>query len=212
MQTLIRIAMDPLGILTISVTLFMILDPFASLPMFISMTKGLDGRTVKSYANKAILVAAILLFVFMLMGPKLMSVFDVSMSSFKVAGGIIFLMMAIELVFGLKLSQISNDSGAKWAIIASPVLTGPGVITTAIIYSQQYGMDTVAVAGVIALIATWAILRMSSSLMKAVGEQALGVVTRIIGLFIAAMGVESIFSGSLSWFTDNTANILLMML
>ena len=122
--------MDPLGILTISVTLFMILDPFASLPMFISMTKGLDGRTVKSYANKAILVAAILLFVFMLMGPKLMSVFDVSMSSFKVAGGIIFLMMAIELVFGLKLSQISDDSGAKWAIIASPVLTGPGVITT----------------------------------------------------------------------------------
>ena len=204
--------MDPLSILTLSVTLFMILDPFASLPMFISITKGLDGRTVKSYANKAILVAAILLFVFMLFGPELMSVFDVSMSSFKVAGGIIFLMMAIELVFGLKLSQISDDSGAKWAIIASPVLTGPGVITTAIIYSQQYGMETVAVAGIIALIATWAILRMSSSLMKAVGEQALGVVTRIIGLFIAAMGVESIFSGSLSWFTDNTADILLMML
>lgn len=204
--------MDPLSILTLSVTLFMILDPFASLPMFISITKGLDGRTVKSYANKAILVAAILLFVFMLIGPELMSVFDVSMSSFKVAGGIIFLMMAIELVFGLKLSQISDDSGAKWAIIASPVLTGPGVITTAIIYSQQYGMETVAVAGIMALIATWAILRMSSSLMKAVGEQALGVVTRIIGLFIAAMGVESIFSGSLSWFTDNTANILLMML
>lgn len=204
--------MDPLSILTLSVTLFMILDPFASLPMFISITKGLDGRTVKSYANKAILVAAILLFVFMLIGPELMSVFDVSMSSFKVAGGIIFLMMAIELVFGLKLSQISDDSGAKWAIIASPVLTGPGVITTAIIYSQQYGMETVAVAGIIALIATWAILRMSSSLMKAVGEQALGVVTRIIGLFIAAMGVESIFSGSLSWFTNNTADILLMML
>ena len=204
--------MDPLSILTLSVTLFMILDPFASLPMFISITKGLDGRTVKSYANKAILVAAILLFVFMLIGPELMSVFDVSMSSFKVAGGIIFLMMAIELVFGLKLSQISDDSGAKWAIIASPVLTGPGVITTAIIYSQQYGMETVAVAGIIALIATWAILRMSSSLMKAVGEQALGVVTGIIGLFIAAMGVESIFSGSLSWFTDNTADILLMML
>ncbi len=204
--------MDPLSILTLSVTLFMILDPFASLPMFISITKGLDGRTVKSYANKAILVAAILLFVFMLIGPELMSVFDVSMSSFKVAGGIIFLMMAIELVFGLKLSQISDDSGAKWAIIASPVLTGPGVITTAIIYSQQYGMETVAVAGIIALIATWAILRMSSSLMKAVGEQALGVVTRIIGLFIAAMGVESIFSGSLSWFTDNTADILLMIL
>ena len=60
--------MDPLGILTLSVTLFMILDPFASLPMFISITKGLDGRTVKSYANKAILVAAILLLVFILIG------------------------------------------------------------------------------------------------------------------------------------------------
>ncbi len=203
--------MDPISVLSLSVTLFMILDPFASLPMFISITKGLDGKTVKMYANKAILVAAILLFVFMLIGPELMSIFGVSMSSFKVAGGIIFLMMAIELVFGLTLSKISDDSGAKWAIIASPVLTGPGVITTAIIFSQQYGMDTVVVAGIISLAATWVILRMSSALMKVVGEQALGVVTRIIGLFIAAMGVESIFSGSLDWFTTNTADIIMML-
>ena len=203
--------MEPISVLSLSVTLFMILDPFASLPMFISITKGLDGKTVKSYANKAILVAAILLFVFMLIGPELMSIFGVSMSSFKVAGGIIFLMMAIELVFGLTLSKISDDSGAKWAIIASPVLTGPGVITTAIIISQQYGMDTVVVAGIISLVSTWVILRMSSALMKAVGEQALGVITRIIGLFIAAMGVESIFSGSLDWFTTNTADIIMIL-
>ncbi len=204
--------MELISVLSLSVTLFMILDPFASLPMFISITKGLDGKTVKSYANKAILVAAILLFVFMLIGPELMSIFGVSMSSFKVAGGIIFLMMAIELVFGLTLSKISDDSGAKWAIIASPVLTGPGVITTAIIFSQQYGMDTVVIAGIISLAATWIILRMSSTLMKVVGEQALGVITRIIGLFIAAMGVESIFSGSLDWFTTNTADIIMMLM
>lgn len=204
--------MELISVLSLSVTLFMILDPFASLPMFISITKGLDGKTVKSYANKAILVAAILLFVFMLIGPELMSIFGVSMSSFKVAGGIIFLMMAIELVFGLTLSKISDDSGAKWAIIASPVLTGPGVITTAIIFSQQYGMDTVVIAGIISLAATWIILRMSSALMKVVGEQALGVITRIIGLFIAAMGVESIFSGSLDWFTTNTADIIMMLM
>lgn len=195
-------------ILSLTVSLFLILDPFASLPMFINITKDLDERTMKSYANKAIVVAAILLYVFMFIGNDLMDIFGVSMDSFRVAGGIIFLMMAIELVFGLKLSKMDDEKGAKWAIIASPILTGPGVITTAILFSDQQGILTVMIAGTIALLLTWVILRCSPIIMKYVGEQALGIVTKIIGLFIAAMGVESIFSGSLGWFQSNIADLI----
>uniref|UniRef100_UPI0037DD2AD2 MarC family protein n=1 Tax=Candidatus Methanarcanum hacksteinii TaxID=2911857 RepID=UPI0037DD2AD2 len=143
--------MDVGIILSLTVSLFLILDPFASLPMFINITKDLDERTMKSYANKAIVVAAILLYVFMFIGNDLMDIFGVSMDSFRVAGGIIFLMMAIELVFGLKLSKMDDEKGAKWAIIASPILTGPGVITTAILFSDQQGILTVMIAGTIAL-------------------------------------------------------------
>ena len=200
--------MDVGIILSLTVSLFLILDPFASLPMFINITKDLDEMTMKSYANKAIVVAAILLYVFMFIGNDLMDIFGVSMDSFRVAGGIIFLMMAIELVFGLKLSKMDDEKGAKWAIIASPILTGPGVITTAILFSDQQGILTVMIAGTIALLITWVILRCSPIIMRYVGEQALGIVTKIIGLFIAAMGVESIFSGSLGWFQSNIADLI----
>ena len=200
--------MDVGIILSLTVSLFLILDPFASLPMFINITKDLDERTMKSYANKAIVVAAILLYVFMFIGNDLMDIFGVSMDSFRVAGGIIFLMMAIELVFGRNLSKMDDEKGAKWAIIASPILTGPGVITTAILFSDQQGILTVMIAGTIALLITWVILRCSPIIMRYVGEQALGIVTKIIGLFIAAMGVESIFSGSLGWFQSNIADLI----
>ena len=195
-------------VLSLTVSLFFILDPFASLPMFINITKGLEEREVKAYADKATLVAAILLFVFMFIGEDLMGIFGVTMDSFRVAGGIIFLMMAIELVFGLSLSKMDDEKGAKWAIIASPILTGPGVITTAILFSSHYGYLTVMVAGALALIITWAILRNSSIIMRYVGEQALGIMTKIIGLFIAAMGVESIFAGSLGWFQTNMSDVI----
>ena len=196
--------MDPDTIITLSISLFLILDPFASVPMFLNITKGTDERTIRSYANRAIFVAAILLFIFILIGNNLMDIFGVTMDSFRVAGGIIFLLMAVELVFGLKLSKIDDQKGAKWAIIASPILTGPGVITTAILSTSKYGLETVVISSIIALLITWVILRESTLIMKYVGEQALGIVTKIIGLFIAAMGVESIFSGSLGWFDSHT--------
>lgn len=204
--------MDPSAIMTLSISLFLILDPFASVPMFINITNGLDNRTIKTYADKAIVVAAILLFMFILIGDKLMDIFGVTMDSFRVAGGIIFLMMAVELVFGLKLSKIDDQKGAKWAIIASPILTGPGVITTAILISSKYGIATVMVASTIALVTTWVILRESDLIMRLVGEQALSILTKIIGLFIAAMGVESIFSGSLGWFDSHMAAEAIMQM
>ena len=204
--------MDPSAIITLSISLFLILDPFASVPMFINITNGLDNRTIKIYADKAIVVAAILLFAVILTADTLMVMFGVTMDSFRVAEGIIFLMMAVELVFGLKLSKIDDQKGAKWAIIASPILTGPGVITTAILISSKYGIATVMVASTIALVTTWVILRESDLIMRLVGEQALSILTKIIGLFIAAMGVESIFSGSLGWFDSHMAAEAIMQM
>ena len=190
-------------VLSMIISLFLILDPFASLPMFLSITKDLDEKTVRSYANKAVLVATVLLIVFIFFGQDIMGLFGVTMDSFRVAGGIIFLMMAIELVFGFKLSHSEGEKGAAWAVIASPVLTGPGVITAAVLLSTENGLIPVLISSIIALTMTWIILRMSSRIMHAVGEQALSIFTKVIGLFIASMGVQSIFAGSLGWFQAN---------
>ena len=187
-----------------TVSLFFILNPFASLPLFISVTRGLDVKVRNSYANKAVLVAAVLLLVFVFVGNDLMGIFGVTMDSFRVAGGIVLLMMAIELVFGLKLAQMDDRDGASWAIIASPVLTGPGMITAAVLFANQYGLVTVIIASILALFLTWMILRLSDRILHIVGEQAIGMVTKVIGLLIAAMGIENMFSGSLGWFEAHT--------
>ena len=143
-----------------------------------------------------------------------MGLFGVTMDTFRVAGGIIFLMMAIELVFGLKLTKQDGSKGAAWAVIASPVLTGPGVITAAILFSSENGLLPAMIAGIVALLITWIILRSSTRIMRMVGEQAMGICTKIIGLFIAAMGVQSIFTGTLHWFEinfDAVASIMVML-
>lgn len=203
--------MDPGAVLTLTISLFFILDPFASLPMFISITKGSDRKTVRSYANRAIIVAAVILFIFMFVGDELMDIFGITMDSFRVAGGIILLLMGVELVFSLKLSKGSGEQGAPWVIIATPILTGPGMITASILFASQYGVDTVLVSGLLALFFTWIILRCASSIMKAVGEQAIGIASKIIGLLIAAMAVEYIFEGTYGWIRDHGAETVVII-
>lgn len=201
--------MDLQMIFTLSISLFFILDPFASLPAFISITRGLEEKKIKSYANKAILVAAILLFVFMFLGSDLMKIFGITMDSFRAAGGLLLLLMGLDIVFSLKLTKGHSDSGAAWVIIATPILTGPGVITASVLFSTQYGILPVMVAGLIALLVTWLILRSSTLIMRKAGSQIIDIISKVIGLFITAMGVEYLFRGAADWFFNYGAGIIL---
>lgn len=191
--------MDVVGVVTMAVSFVMIMDPFASLPMFISVTRGLDEATVRSYSNKAVFVAAVLLFAFVLAGGTLMSLFGITMESFQIAGGLVLLMMAVEMVFGLKLGNSKGESDAPWVIIATPMLSGPGIITAAIIFSNEAGIAEAIIASVIALAVNWILLRCSTAIMKVVGERTLDILSRIVGLMIAALGVEYVLGGTVDW-------------
>ena len=191
--------MDLEIIAMLTLSLFLIYNPFASLPIFISVSKGKEEDVIKSYANKAIIVAGVLLAVFVIIGPFLMDIFHVTMNSFRVAGGLVLLLMSVETIFGMKLWK-GGESDAAWVIVATPILTGPGVITTAVLFSDQYGMLPVLLAGIVSLAVTWVILRNSARVMKAAGDQSINIMSKIVGLLIAAMAVEYIFSGTIGWF------------
>lgn len=197
--------MDLAALLSVSVSLFFVLDPFASLPVFLSVTDGVDARTRARYADKAVLVAAIILVVFILIGPELMDIFDITMDGFRVAGGLMLLLMAVQLVFDIGKGNSQDRTGAPWVIVATPILSGPGVITQAILLSSDNGIGLVIVASLAALLVTWVLLRCSNLIVKAVGEQTIGIFSRVIGLLIAAMGVEYMFQGTLDWFGSHEA-------
>ena len=196
--------MDIHALLMLTASMFFILNPFASLPIFVSTTKDVDPSVMKSYANKAVLVAAILLFI----GQDLMGFFGVTMDSFRTAGGLVLILMGIEIVFGIKLSQDASEKGAPWVIIATPILSGPGIITAAILFSEQYGLIPVIVSSIIALIVTWVLLRLSPTIVRYIGIQPLEIVSKIIGLLLTAMGVEYILKGVTSWLiTSDVLNV-----
>jgi len=190
--------MDLAIVATLTLSLFLIYNPFASLPIFMSLSGGKDPKTVKSYANKAVLVAGLLLVIFVVIGPFLMDIFGITMNGFRVAGGLVLLLMAVEIIFGMSIWK-GGENDAAWVILATPILTGPGVITTAVLFSEEFGMPPVLLAGIISLVLTWLLLSNSATVMKYAGNQSINIMSKIVGLLIAAMAIEYIFTGAAGW-------------
>lgn len=178
-----------------STLLFFIFDPFASLPIFISLTKNFSEEDKIRSANKAVLVAGILFVVFVLVGRELLSFFGVTTSGFRIAGGLVLLLMSLEIIFGVNLTRTS-DQNVAWVIIATPILTGPGVITTAIILTTNYGYLVPLIGGLFALAITWILLHNAVIITRLVGNNVIEISSKIIGLLIAAIGIEYIMRGS----------------
>ncbi|HQN75750.1 MAG TPA: MarC family protein [Methanomassiliicoccales archaeon] len=178
--------------------LFFIFDPFATVPMFISLTKDQNQKEQMASANKAVFVAGLLFVIFALIGAELLALFSITVDAFRIAGGIVLLLMAMEIIFSLQLSK-KEETSVAWVIIATPMLSGPGVITTAILLVHLYGHFTVLIAGVISLAVTWGIMRNSLLISQKVGNNAIDVFSKIIGMLLAAIAVEFIMRGSVDY-------------
>jgi multiple antibiotic resistance protein len=187
--------------------LFFIFDPFASVPVFMAMTKGYSDQDLVKCANRAVLVAGVLFIIFVLIGEQLLAVFGISIDGFRVAGGLVLLLMSMEIIFGLSLIR-SGDQNVAWVIIATPILTGPGVIATAIVLTVQYDPLTVLLAGSFSLIFTWFLMRNAHHVTRLVGNQVIDIFSKVVGLLIAAMGIEYIFGGASAWIGSHSTSLL----
>lgn len=196
------------GLFYAATLLFFVYDPFASLPVFMALTKGYDEAAMRNSANRAILTSGVLLVIFILIGQQLLAAFGITTDGFRVAGGLVLLLMSMEIIFGLNLIR-SSDQNVAWVIIATPILTGPGVITTAIILTVQYGPITVLLAASFSLIVTWILLRNAYYVVKRVGTQVIDIFSKVVGLLIAAMAIEYMFRGASQWFASNGGQAIL---
>lgn len=191
--------------------LFFIFDPFASLPIFISLTKNMDDKEKKRSALYAILVSGALFIIFTLLGTAILDLFGISLDAFRIAGGLVLLLMAIEIIFSISFSRGSEQSNVAWVIIATPVLTGPGVISTAILLTAKVGWVTTIIAGVISLAITWGLLRNSIFIVRKVGNNTIEIFSKIIGLLLAALAVEFMLQGASDWVgTHSMASLALL--
>lgn len=175
------------------IPLLAIMDPFISLPIFLSLTRKEDIKKKHLIALEAVAIAGGLLFVFLFFGQSILSALGITFDSMQIAGGIVLGVMGLELVLGLSFprekEKIRKVPPAA-LILGTPVLSGPGVITTAIILSGQYGIWITAAAALLALATTWVILRYSDVINNAIGETGIELLSRIMGLLLIAVAVQ----------------------
>ncbi len=156
-------------------------------------------------------MAGLLFVVFVLTGKMLLQIFDLSIASFRVAGGVVLFLLAVEIIFSIQLGKQENGSVA-WVVIASPLLTGPGAMTTVILLAEKSGYLLTVLACVPALFITWVLLRNATTILKILGNNAIEIISRIIGLLLAAMAVEFIMRGVTEYLVENGVLHLLFLI
>ncbi len=183
------------GLVEAFIALFVIMDPIGNLPIFINLTKGDPIKEVKKNIDRAIFVAGVLLFLFLFLGLQIFDLFGINLNSFQIAGGIILLIIGILYVFGMPLRFVKSHNADLSVPIGTPLLTGPGVITTTIILVKENGTLVTVIAAFLTLLATWLILVHSLKLYKILGEHWSNVISRSMGIVLAAIAVEFIAKG-----------------
>jgi multiple antibiotic resistance protein len=178
------------------ITIFVIMDPFASIPAFISLSKDYTQKEKDKAANEAILVALALVVIFLFLGQSIFDVLGISLSSFRIAGGIILAILGLELVLGFSIAgHASKGKHSVAVLIATPLLTGPGVIASIILLSSQYGLLPVGIASLASLAISWLLLRNSHFINDALGEEFIEVLAKVMGLLLVAIGVDFVRVG-----------------
>jgi multiple antibiotic resistance protein len=179
-----------------ALVLFIIVDPFGNIPIFMGLTQNMSKDQKRKVFNTATLVGFILLLVFAFTGQEIFNIFGVSIYSFEIAGGILLLIIAIKILVSGSISETAESPESIGAVpIAMPLLVGPGAITTTIFNLQTYDIYIAALSVLIVLILTWIILHYIEEVYRFLGKTGAIVIARVMALLIAAIAVQYILVG-----------------
>ncbi|MDD5318163.1 MAG: MarC family protein [Candidatus ainarchaeum sp.] len=171
-----------------------IVDPLVSIPMFISLTKRRSTREMHAAASKAVLIAGVIAVLFLFLGPPLLGVLHVSLGDFKIAGGIVLSLLGLEAILGIRLQKAEKsekDSLMTVAVlIATPMLTGPGLMSALIVLSDEQGATVTLAATIAALAASWVVLYNAPLIRKLLGNQVIAIGSKVVGVPILALGIS----------------------
>ncbi len=177
------------------VSLFVALDIVGILPMYISMIQHLNPKQRKETIRTSIVVAFIVALVFMLIGQMLFKFIGITLSDFKIAGGIVLLLISLADLLGSPESKNRASGSTGIVPLAVPLITGPAAMTTLVIQAGSYG-HLVTIASMIAnYFIAWLILHNSFVLTRIFGRDGTVVISKIAALLLAAIGVAMIRSG-----------------
>ena len=194
--------------LKIFIALLAVVDPLAAMPLIVAMTSRDSSIELKAIARTVVLSVTIVLLVALFLGERILVFFGISISAFRVSGGLLLILMSLAMLQGKISETVRNQDEAReeedrQAIavvpLSIPLLAGPGAISTVILYAQRgtglehYLMITVAIVAVTTIL--WCVLRATPWLTQRLSKTGINVVIRLMGLILLALAVEFIAGG-----------------
>lgn len=190
------------------VTLFVIIDPIGLSPIFVAMTQGMEGRHRRAVALRAVLVAGVILTLFGLAGQAVLDLFGISMAAFRIAGGALLFLTALDMLFERR-KQRRQDQSATAALdpaddpsvfpLAMPLIAGPGSMATMILLVGETGdvSGKLWLFGVMAVVlaCVFTFFLAASALGKRLGASGINVITRLLGMLLAALAIQFMIDG-----------------
>jgi Multiple antibiotic transporter len=176
--------------------LIAIIDPMGALPLIMSMPN-IEQTSVFRRALKIIAIAVpTLLIFFAVAGPYILTAFNISIADFRIAGGIVLLVIGIDtLREGAPRTMGLSPEDYVFVPIVTPMLVGPGAITSVMLFSTYYGLPEVIISIAIASLITYLVIRFGFLIMKVVGANMLRFIGRFMSLIIMAWAVSLIIQG-----------------
>ncbi|MEW6577368.1 MarC family protein [Sphingorhabdus sp.] len=191
------------------ITFFVVIDPPGCAPIYASLTKGASAQQRRGMAIRASIIAAAILFVFALFGEDLLGALHIELNSFRIAGGIMLFLIAIDMVFekrterreerAQKIIETPEIEDVSVFPMAMPMIAGPGSIASVmLLMSQNEGMDrSLVVLGALAavLLLTLIALIAAGPIMRVLGAKAEAVITRLLGVLLGALAAQFVIDG-----------------
>lgn len=199
-------------LITIFVTFLVVIDPVGVAPMFSALTRGGSDRYRRRMAFKGTLIATLILLFFAFTGDALLRSLGISLAAFRVSGGALLFLLAIDMVFarpsGLRSATVREQEEAQYREdisvfpLAFPLLAGPGTLTTILltISSLHPEEQPLLFLGFLAVLLTILLLTLlclllAPQLMKLIGETGANVIDRLLGVILAALAIQFILEG-----------------
>ncbi len=183
------------------VTLFVITDPIGNAPIFVSITRKLEPRRRQAAAIRAVLAAGALIIGFAVFGELILRYLHVSLGSLSIAGGLLLMLVALEMLRGSDFPGGDPDAPENVALVplATPLVAGPGAIATAIVLWRNHpsfsGHVAVLLAIVLAVACVGVALLLAERMTRALSPAILSFLTRVFGLLLSAIAVQLVVDG-----------------
>ncbi|GAA1851719.1 MarC family protein [Myceligenerans crystallogenes] len=182
---------------TVFVTLFVIMDPPGTVPVFLGLTSSMDHKRRNRAARQAILVSFLVIVIFAVFGKYLLTYMGISLPALRAAGGLLLLWVAMELLTGkADEPEASSNTNVAMVPLGTPLLAGPGTIVAIMVFVEEHAdvrsWAVIGAAVVAVHVCVWLSMRFANIIQRVLRDDGVTLVTRIAGVLLAAIAVQMV--------------------